>query len=519
MRPCEAKMRKKSTTESFFQAKYGKKSTEAPKGERKGRDQAPGNEGRTYGKRDGNFKKQDRPGRKGAGEGFRKDRQGGTFKREEGRGRPYGEGREKTDRRPAEGFRPRTGDTDNNERSGKSEGFSLERPGGAFKREGGGGRPPRDGQDRSGGRTERSFRPRSGESDYNNDRAHKSGGSSRPERGGGKSRERSFGGNKEERTWKSRGEDGDRKEGRPEWKPRGDKKEGGFEPRRSFNKDAGERKPFRERKDEDKRRYRDGDDERDAKPRTYRKRYEEEEEEPVVEEQMPLNKFIAHGGLCGRREAAELVRQGKVKVNGELIVEPGHKIQPGDKVTVAGKPVTSKKNLVYMLLNKPKGFITTTDDEKGRKTVMDLVASSGYERVYPVGRLDRNTTGLLLMTNDGALAQKLSHPRYNIKKIYHVSLDKPLTKAHFEAILAGVKLDDGVAPVDALAYLEEKHELGLEIHSGRNRIVRRIFESLGYVVEKLDRVMYAGLTKKNLPRGKWRMLTERELILLQHFKS
>lgn len=235
---------------------------------------------------------------------------------------------------------------------------------------------------------------------------------------------------------------------------------------------------------------------------------------------MPLNKFIAHSGECSRRDAAELVKQGKAKVNGELIVDPGHKVNKGDQVTVSGKKMALQKGLVYILLNKPKGFITTNDDEKGRKTVMDLLGNSGIkERLFPVGRLDRATTGLLLITNDGVLAQKLSHPSHKIKKVYHVTLDKNLSQADFDKIMEGLKLDDGDAIVDEMAYLEKKNEVGLEIHSGKNRIVRRIFESLGYVVEKLDRMMYAGLTKKNLPRGKWRMLDEKEIILLKHFKS
>ena len=234
---------------------------------------------------------------------------------------------------------------------------------------------------------------------------------------------------------------------------------------------------------------------------------------------MPLNKYIAHSGECSRRDAAELIKQGKVKVNGELITEPGHKIEQDDKVTLSGKKLTPQKGLVYVLLNKPKGFITTNEDERGRKTVMDLVANADAGRLFPVGRLDRATTGLILLTNDGNLTQKLSHPSFNIKKVYHVTLDKPLTKTDFEKVMSGLELEDGKAEVDEMAYLEAKNELGLEIHSGKNRIVRRIFESMGYVVEKLDRMMYAGLTKKNLPRGKWRYLNEQEIVLLKHFKS
>ncbi len=234
---------------------------------------------------------------------------------------------------------------------------------------------------------------------------------------------------------------------------------------------------------------------------------------------MPLNKYIAHSGECSRRDAAELVRQGKAKVNGELITDPGHKVNEGDLVSLSGKKLKPQKGLSYVLLNKPKGFITTNEDERGRRTVMDLVANADVGRIFPIGRLDRATTGLLLLTNDGNLTQKLSHPSFDVKKVYHVTLDKPLSKSDFEKIMAGLELEDGKAEVDEMAYLEEKNELGLEIHSGKNRIVRRIFESLGYVVEKLDRVMYAGLTKKNLPRGKWRYLNEEEIRILKHFKS
>ncbi|MCF6402351.1 pseudouridine synthase [Chitinophaga filiformis] len=238
--------------------------------------------------------------------------------------------------------------------------------------------------------------------------------------------------------------------------------------------------------------------------------------------EMPLNKYIAHSGLCSRRKAVDFVKEGKVTVNGKLVTEPAFKVTAKDDVAISNKRITIQKNLVYILLNKPKGYITTTDDPEGRKTVMELIedAVTDDQRVYPVGRLDRNTSGLLLLTNDGELAQKLAHPKHNIKKIYHVGLNKPLTKADFEKILQGVTLEDGVAHVDALGYVEagDKTQVGIEIHSGKNRIVRRIFEHLEYDVEKLDRVTYAGLTKKNINRGKWRFLTEKEIILLKHFK-
>lgn len=234
---------------------------------------------------------------------------------------------------------------------------------------------------------------------------------------------------------------------------------------------------------------------------------------------MPLNKFIAHSGVAARREAAEVVKQGKVKVNNVVITEPGHKVSVNDEIKVNGKKVFISKNLVYILLNKPKDYITTTDDPQGRKTVLDIIGKATTERIYPVGRLDRNTSGVLLLTNDGELSQKLTHPSNNIKKVYAVTLNKPLDKKDFEKILKGVTLEDGLARVDAIAYADahNKTMIGVEIHSGRNRIVRRIFESLGYDVRNLDRVVFAGLTKKNVDRGKWRFLTEKEIRDLKYF--
>lgn len=238
-------------------------------------------------------------------------------------------------------------------------------------------------------------------------------------------------------------------------------------------------------------------------------------------DQMPLNKFIAHAGVCGRREAAELVKEGKVQVNGSIIFEPGFKVSANDKVLFKGKQLFAQKNLVYILVNKPKDYITTVKDPEGRKTIFDLLKGATQERIYPVGRLDRNTTGVLLMTNDGELAQKLTHPSYEIKKIYEVRLDKPVAKKDMEAILAGVTLEDGFINADAISYADAKDKsiVGIEIHSGRNRIVRRIFEHLGYDVKNLDRVMFANLTKKNVDRGKWRFLSEKEVRLLKYMNQ
>jgi 23S rRNA pseudouridine2605 synthase len=243
-------------------------------------------------------------------------------------------------------------------------------------------------------------------------------------------------------------------------------------------------------------------------------------EEPLRgTELMPLNKFIAHSGITARREAAEMVKKGLVKVNGEVVLEPGHKVGTADLIIVNSKKIFLKKNLIYILLNKPKDYLTTTNDPQQRKTVMDIVKRATTERVYPVGRLDRNTSGVLLLTNDGELAQKLAHPSNEIKKVYSVTLNRPFDKKDFDRLLKGVNLEDGLAKVDSLAYsdAQDRSILGVEIHSGRNRIVRRIFEFLGYDVKNLDRVIFAGLTKKNIERGKWRFLTEKEVRDLKYF--
>jgi 23S rRNA pseudouridine2605 synthase len=242
---------------------------------------------------------------------------------------------------------------------------------------------------------------------------------------------------------------------------------------------------------------------------------------PAPGASIPLNKYVAHAGVSSRRAAATLVKEGKVTVNGAVVTDPGTKVLYTDTVKVSGKKVTVSSHFVYILLNKPKDFLTTTADPQGRKTVQQLIAKATEERVYPIGRLDRNTSGVLLFTNDGDLAQKLSHPKNEMKKIYHVGLDKPLTKQHFEKIMGGVELEDGLARVDEMAYADpkDKTQIGLEIHSGKNRIVRRIFAALGYDVKTLDRVMYAGLTKKNVQRGNWRFLTEKEIRALKYLKS
>ncbi|WP_218134684.1 pseudouridine synthase [Hymenobacter lapidiphilus] len=242
-----------------------------------------------------------------------------------------------------------------------------------------------------------------------------------------------------------------------------------------------------------------------------------EEEEDSAEGTTRLNRYIANAGVCSRRDADALIAAGEIKVNGEVVTEMGYQVQPSDTVQY-GKTNLSREKQVYLLLNKPKDFLTTTDDPEGRRTVMELIKSASKERVFPVGRLDRNTTGLLLFTNDGEVAQKLSHPSHRNKKIYQVELDKPLTEEDLRQIAAGVELEDGKAEVDDVAVVAgNPHFVGVEIHIGRNRIVRRIFEHLGYDVVALDRVQYAGLTKKDLPRGKWRFLNEKEVIRLKYF--
>jgi 23S rRNA pseudouridine2605 synthase len=232
-----------------------------------------------------------------------------------------------------------------------------------------------------------------------------------------------------------------------------------------------------------------------------------------------LNKYIANSGVCSRREADTYIEHGSVAVNGNLVTEMGYKVQPDDIVRFDGTSITPEQKK-YILLNKPKNYITTMDDDRGRKTVMDLVSNASKERIYPVGRLDRNTTGLLLFTNDGELAKKLTHPKHDVRKLYHASLDKKLELKDLEKLRGEVIIEGKKVFIDAVSYVDgqPKSEVGIEIHSGRNRIVRKIFEHLGYKVSKLDRVIFAELTKKNLPRGRWRELTNQELSNLQMLK-
>ncbi|MFV0546505.1 MAG: pseudouridine synthase [Bacteroides sp.] len=315
---------------------------------------------------------------------------------------------------------------------------------------------------------------------------------------------------------------GDRPQ-RPSFNREGGQRSYGDRPQRpSFNREGGQRsygdRPYRPRpynQDSSRPIRRSADYDPNAK---YSRKKQIEYKEQFIDPNEPirLNKYLANAGVCSRREADEFIIAGVVSVNGEVVTELGTKIKRTDIVKFHEETVSIERK-VYVLLNKPKDCVTTSDDPQERRTVMDLVKGACNERIYPVGRLDRNTTGVLLLTNDGDLASKLTHPKFLKKKIYHVYLDKNLTKADMEQIAAGVQLEDGEIHADAISYIEEdkRDEVGIEIHSGKNRIVRRIFESLGYKVMKLDRVYFAGLTKKGLRRGDWRYLTEQEVNFLR----
>jgi len=291
------------------------------------------------------------------------------------------------------------------------------------------------------------------------------------------------------------------------------RREGGFHARRegTFSQDG--RGAYRQQR----RPYRPRTSDYDPSAKySLKKRIEYKETHYDPNEPVRLNKFLANAGVCSRREADDFIQAGVVSVNGTTITELGAKVLRSDDVRFHDQPVTMEKK-VYVLLNKPKDCVTTSDDPQNRKTVMDLVKDACRERIYPVGRLDRNTTGVLLLTNDGELASKLTHPQYRKKKIYHVFLDKNVTAADLRQISEGIQLEDGEIHADAIEYASEtdKKQVGIEIHSGKNRIVRRIFEHLGYHVVKLDRVYFAGLTKKNVRRGDWRYLTEKEVAMLR----
>jgi 23S rRNA pseudouridine2605 synthase len=312
---------------------------------------------------------------------------------------------------------------------------------------------------------------------------------------------------------------------RPQYR---DNREGNYEQRRpsdfqrnnNYNRDGGGQRPYNNNRPYNnyggngQQRGRFGNNRQGNNYVPFEKMYEQ----PAIDPNAPirLNKFLANAGICSRREADEYIKAGVISVNGQISNELGVKVLPTDKVMFHEQPVQTERK-IYILLNKQRDYVTTVDDPKERNTVLDLVKGACRERIYPVGRLDRSTTGVLLLTNDGDLSSKLTHPKYNKKKIYHVHLDKPLTKADMETILKGFELEDGEIHADDIQYVREddRKEVGIEIHSGRNRIVRRIFDHLGYRVKRLDRVFFAGLTKKNLPRGKWRFLTQNEVNMLR----
>lgn len=390
-------------------------------------------------------------------------------------------------------YRPRFSGNDNyGDRPQRSYGNSY-RPRFNNNEEGGEQRPQR-----SYGNNDRSFRPRFNPNAEGGDRSYRPRFNSNNERGGYGQRPYNAGGDRPQR---------------PRFNPNAE--EGGRPQRPRFNANGGGRGNFGGNGYGRPQRPRTADYNPNAK---YSKKKQIEYKEQFVDPNEPirLNKFLANAGVCSRREADEFITAGVVSVNGQVVTELGTKIKRGDEVKFHDQAVSIERK-IYVLLNKPKDTVTTSDDPQARRTVMDLVKGACEERIYPVGRLDRNTTGVLLLTNDGDLASKLTHPKYLKKKIYHVHLDKNLTKADMEQIAAGIELEDGEIHADAISYTDEnkKDDVGIEIHSGKNRIVRRIFESLGYKVVKLDRVYFAGLTKKGLRRGDWRYLTEQEVNYLR----
>jgi 23S rRNA pseudouridine2605 synthase len=499
-------------------SKRGGEGSGAP--ENSSRNRGPGGPGKSSSFRGGFSKGRDSSS--AGGSGFRKG--GGGFK---GRpGRPFnsgpngrredsssGERRERPwkkfdDRRDPDSYR----DYRDGERKEGGESRPYGKPSSYSKRSGGqagAGRPFRSGPKRTG--------------DFTGDR--REGGGKRPDRR-----------RDDDRRDPDSYRDGERKEGgsRPWEKRSGPGRPFKSGPKRYGDKPGGDRPNNRRDdgpRDSSKRPYRGGDSDKPRERGEYARKsfvqskvHQQREERPRRGETLAgdgkirLNRYISNSGVCSRREADELIAMGLVTVNGKAITEMGYKVSATDDVRYEGRRLKAEKP-VYILLNKPKGYITTTDDPQERNTVMNLIAGACKERVYPVGRLDRNTSGLLLLTNDGDLTDKLTHPSYEVKKIYKAELDKPLTKADFQKILDGVQLEEGKALVDDLAVVSEDGKtIGLEIHIGWNRVIRRIFETLGYDVIKLDRSVYAGLDKKELSRGHWRFLRDEEVIRLKHFQ-
>jgi 23S rRNA pseudouridine2605 synthase len=352
-------------------------------------------------------------------------------------------------------------------------------------------------------------------------------GKSRPKKDAnsyGENKGRKRGGKPGERNYSPKSKTGDVKEGRSVQKTRFSKSDNSGELRYKKKEDSSEERTIRSKSDRSFK--------QDGKPEFKRSKSHSADglrnygdsrklsKKPVQKEKKPdsdirLNKYIANAGVCSRREADEYIKAGAVTVNGKVVSELGSKIKQGDVVNLDGHVIKPEKK-VYILLNKPKDFVTTVDDPHATRTVMDLIKHACDERVYPVGRLDRNSTGVLLFTNDGELTKRLTHPKYRKRKIYHIHLDKNMVKTDMQKLVEGIELEDGLAQADMVSFPDEsdKKQVGIEIHSGKNRIIRRMMESLGYKVLKLDRVYFAGLTKKNLPRGKWRFLSSKEINLL-----
>ncbi|MBK9338370.1 MAG: pseudouridine synthase [Lewinellaceae bacterium] len=399
----------------------------------------------------------------------------------------------------------------------------------------GGERKPWQDRSQSGGGERKPWQDRSegGERKPWQDRSQSSGGERKPwqDRSEGGERkpwqDRSQSGGGERKPWQDRSEGGERKP----WQDRSQSGGGERKPWQDRS-EGGERKPWQDRSQSGGGSFRKSYSGRDSsgfgkkpfgrKPFKKEEFHVERKPKPGLPSgaDMPLNKYLAHCGLSSRRKAVEFIEQGLVTVNGEVKMEPYYRVQQNDIVLCEGKPVQIQERRVYLLLNKPKGVITTTDDERGRATVLDIVDPHYPERLYPVGRLDRDTTGLLVITNDGEMAAKLTHPSHQVQKQYRVGLDHPLSKADFERIEKGVELEDGLLEVNWVRYSEEQPNrdvIELEITEGRNRVVRRLFEALGYQVRKLDRFYFAGLTKRELPRGSFRELTQREIVMLKHF--
>lgn len=452
------------------------------------------------------------------------DRDGRTFNRDgrSGYKRSYNNdrgSRSYDENRPRASYNPNF--THDNRPVFQSEQGSDERPRRTFNRDGERRTFNRDGEHRSFNRDNREYsrsynREERPQRDFNRD-------FNRSEQSGEERPRRTF--NRDQRDFNRDGErrsfnrDGERRSYGRDFTRDGERRsfDGNGERRtfvRDYNRDGGQRGNFR---------HRDGEERNYKKPVRTKSAYSAGEipesyprfAAPKQDGEIRLNRYIAQSGLCSRREADELIADGKVTVNGVVVTEMGTKVQPTDEVCVNESRIVGEKK-VYILLNKPKGFVTTVEDDHATKTVMDIVKGACAERIYPVGRLDKNSLGVLLLTNDGDLTKTLTHPSFEKRKVYQVTLDKPLTKADMEQIVEGITLEDGFIQADEVSYVNEsKREVGIEIHSGRNRIVRRIFEHQGYTVTKLDRVLFAGLTKKNLKRGQWRFLTPQEVAMLK----